>query len=53
MQPLLREQTRKIIEVRWQGVLQEYDMEHDYSDFASMAIAKEMVKLKLIETKII
>lgn len=48
----LKEETRKIQEVRWEGVLFEWDAKHEAKRIIANEIANELSKLNVIDYKV-
>ena len=47
----LKEEKRQIQEVRWEGVLYEWDAEHELQLSVNREIAREMLKLNVVDYK--
>ena len=51
IQPPLIEQNRQIQEVRWEGILYEWDAKYDIKLAVNFEIAKEMLRLNVVDYK--
>lgn len=49
---IFKEGTRKIQIIQWSGILYEYDVKHNLDEFVAMELAKQIVKIKIVQVKV-